>query len=62
MALILRRDKGNALTYNEMDDNLDYLETRGGGTINILESSCLWKLGCAINRNKQRFVKAHRRP
>ena len=31
MSLILRRDKGTALTMDELDDNLEYLEQDGGG-------------------------------
>lgn len=31
MSLILRRDKGTALTRDELDDNLEYLEQNGGG-------------------------------
>lgn len=33
MGIILRRDKGSALTHNEMDDNLVYLENSAGGAI-----------------------------
>ena len=31
MSLILRRDKGEDLTMDELDDNLEYLEQDGGG-------------------------------